>query len=122
MRLKDKLFDLKIKYWVFESDLKTNIKKKLYCNRGYHNIHADYLNISKQNPGKRKLTILNVRFFRCLTCGELFFLTPEDKDKYLKYQNKNSFEYFNKKLEKYQKKWSESNPPVTNKVRIKKLK
>ena len=122
MRLKDRLFDLKIKYLIFEFELETKIKKKLHCNRGHHNIYADYLNISRQNPGKRKLTILNVKFFRCLTCGELFFLTPEDKDKYLKYQNKNNFKYFSKKLEKYQKKWSESSPLIPTKFKIKKLK
>ena len=98
MKLGDKLFDLKVKYWIFESDFKTKINKILHCNRGYHKIQPNFIKSVSKKPNKRQRTLIDIQFFRCLNCGTLFFLTTKDKEKYLRYQKKNSFGYFEKKL------------------------
>ena len=106
MRLNDLLFDLKLKYWIFELDFKKRIKRILFCNRGYHKIIPDFTKVTNKNPGKRKRTLIDVQYFRCLNCGTLFFFTTKDKDKYLKFKEKHSIAYFEKKIRKRFGKWN----------------
>jgi hypothetical protein len=62
-----------LKYLTF----KNSIRKKLHCNRGYHNFFPGY-----HKSTNSKGVSLEVRYLKCKNCQILFFITPEDKDIY----------------------------------------
>lgn len=59
--------------------IKLKVRKKIYCDRGYHSIYSGFKSISN-NKG------LSIRsdFVRCRVCATLYFTNKENKESYLK--------------------------------------
>ena len=51
-------------------------------------MRAQYLRIEKQVHGKKNKCLLNARWVECAYCQKMFFNTKEERDKYVKYQER----------------------------------
>ena len=81
-----KWFMLTVRFMMWKLEVRVIINTWLHCRRGYHKITPDGLKITKSGAGyKRAKVVLNLKWSRCLNCQILFFLTKEDKEKYVKY-------------------------------------
>jgi len=79
MRLKDKLWMLKIRFLLWSINTKTNYYKRKYCARGLHKLTSSILEVSGSNMKTKK-----VQYLRCKYCRWRFFTTMYQRNKYLK--------------------------------------
>ncbi len=87
-KLSISLFMLKIRWWIFITEIKCHLKKFFYCNWGWHKVTSG--SIKTTNCKGETIT---TNYVRCTNCEKYFFPTKEDKDNFerIKDQEKDFF-------------------------------
>lgn len=68
------LLTLKLKWIVFWIEIRTEIRKFLYCNKGYHRVISH--SWSSTNSRKEEL---KVKYIVCPVCNTMFFVSEKDR-------------------------------------------
>jgi len=80
-KVKWKCFMIKVKFWLWQSDLKHKLNRINHCNKGYHKISLKNEALTKYSCDNKKRAF-RTDFYECSECGLLLFASEKDKKNY----------------------------------------
>lgn len=75
-------FMLKIRWYIFITEIEYHLKKFFYCNWGWHNVHSGSIETINH-----KSQVIITNFVKCTNCEKYFFPTKKDKNNFKRIKN-----------------------------------